>query len=124
MNGISPSQAASWYKQNINSLQIKKALPAITSSSSANQGLDWLNQMAAAQPSDFAYQGDPSGEDLSAFLDISPFEEHPSIPEVAPPAAAGGRALSMSPSGVKRKIEVVDLPEAPAGDVPSAKKKR
>ena len=85
---------------------------------------DWLNQMAAAQPSDFAYQGDPPGEDFSAFLDIPPFEEHPSIPEVAPPTAAGGRALSMSPSGVKRKIEVVDLPEAPAGDVPSAKKKR
>ncbi|PIL28892.1 hypothetical protein GSI_08938 [Ganoderma sinense ZZ0214-1] len=48
VNGISPSQAASWYKQNINPLQIKKALPAITSSASANQGLDWLNQMVNA----------------------------------------------------------------------------
>ena len=48
VNGISPSQAASWYKQNINPLQIKKALPAITSSTNANQGLDWLNQMVSS----------------------------------------------------------------------------
>ncbi|KAI1792727.1 hypothetical protein LXA43DRAFT_1093371 [Ganoderma leucocontextum] len=48
VNGISPSQAAAWYKQNINPLAIKKALPAITSSTSANQGLDWLNQMVSA----------------------------------------------------------------------------
>ncbi|PIL28891.1 hypothetical protein GSI_08937 [Ganoderma sinense ZZ0214-1] len=45
INGISPSQAASWYKQHINSLPTKKALPAITSSGSKNQGVDWLNQM-------------------------------------------------------------------------------
>lgn len=45
INGISPAQAASWYKQHINSLPTKKALPAITSSGSKNQGLDWLSQM-------------------------------------------------------------------------------
>ena len=48
INGISPSQAATWYKQHINSLPTKKALPAITSSGSKNQGLDWLNQMVSA----------------------------------------------------------------------------
>ncbi|EIW85402.1 hypothetical protein CONPUDRAFT_98422 [Coniophora puteana RWD-64-598 SS2] len=47
-NGISPSQAASWYQQYINPLQIKKALPAVTSSSNAGQGLDWLSQMISA----------------------------------------------------------------------------
>ena len=46
--GISPSQAASWYKQYINPLAIKKALPAITSSSNSGQGLDWLQQMVNA----------------------------------------------------------------------------
>ncbi|EIM83809.1 uncharacterized protein STEHIDRAFT_82680 [Stereum hirsutum FP-91666 SS1] len=45
---VSPSAAASWYKQYINPLAIKKALPAITSSASAGQGLDWLQQMINA----------------------------------------------------------------------------
>ena len=48
VNGITPQQAATWYQQNINPLTIKKALPAITSSANANQGLDWLNQMISA----------------------------------------------------------------------------
>ncbi|PIL28894.1 hypothetical protein GSI_08940 [Ganoderma sinense ZZ0214-1] len=48
INGISPTQAASWYKQYINPLAIKKALPAITSSQSSGQGLDWLQQMVNA----------------------------------------------------------------------------
>ncbi|KAJ7447574.1 hypothetical protein B0H11DRAFT_2335445 [Mycena galericulata] len=48
VNGISPSQAASWYIQNINPLAIKKALPAVTSSTNAGQGLDWLAQMISA----------------------------------------------------------------------------
>ncbi|KAI1792744.1 hypothetical protein LXA43DRAFT_313362 [Ganoderma leucocontextum] len=47
-SGISPSQAASWYKQNINPLPIKRALPAITSSANPGQGLDWLQQMVTA----------------------------------------------------------------------------
>ena len=47
-NGISPSQAATWYKQNIQPLPIKRALPAITSSTNAGQGLDWLQQMVKA----------------------------------------------------------------------------
>ncbi|KZP12120.1 glycoside hydrolase family 128 protein [Athelia psychrophila] len=45
INGISPSQAASWYIQYINPLAIKKALPAVTNSGSSGQGLDWLQQM-------------------------------------------------------------------------------
>jgi len=47
-NFVSPGTAAAWYKQNINPLAIKKALPAITSSTSANQGLDWLQQFVNA----------------------------------------------------------------------------
>ncbi|KAK7442068.1 hypothetical protein VKT23_016344 [Stygiomarasmius scandens] len=46
--GISPSAAANWYIQWINPLAIKKALPAITSSTSSGQGLDWLAQMVSA----------------------------------------------------------------------------
>ncbi|KAF7299323.1 Glyco-hydro-cc domain-containing protein [Mycena indigotica] len=48
INGISPQTAAAWYKQNINPLAIKKALPAVTSSTNPGQGLDWLQQMVAA----------------------------------------------------------------------------
>ena len=48
VNGISPSQAASWYQQYVNPLAIKKALPAVTSSSSSGQGLDWVHQMISA----------------------------------------------------------------------------
>ncbi|KAJ7657974.1 glycosyl hydrolase catalytic core-domain-containing protein [Mycena rosella] len=48
INGITPPQAAAWYKQNINSMAIKKALPAVTSSQTAGQGLDWLQQMIDA----------------------------------------------------------------------------
>ncbi|KAF8526933.1 hypothetical protein BU17DRAFT_74049 [Hysterangium stoloniferum] len=48
INGISPSQAAAWYKQNINPLAIKKAFPAVTNSGNAGQGLDWLSQMISA----------------------------------------------------------------------------
>ncbi|KAK7060758.1 hypothetical protein VNI00_000490 [Paramarasmius palmivorus] len=47
-NAMSPSAAASWYKQWINPLAIKKALPAVTSSTSSGQGLDWLAQMISA----------------------------------------------------------------------------
>ncbi|KAK7447702.1 hypothetical protein VKT23_013957 [Stygiomarasmius scandens] len=48
INGISPGDAASWYKTNIASLSLKKALPAVTSSTNAGQGLDWLSQMVKA----------------------------------------------------------------------------
>ncbi|KAJ7070048.1 hypothetical protein C8F01DRAFT_541924 [Mycena amicta] len=48
INGISPQTAAAWYIQNINPLAIKKALPAITSSTNPGQGLDWLQQFVAA----------------------------------------------------------------------------
>jgi hypothetical protein len=48
INGITPPQAAAWYKQNINPLPIKKSLPAVTSSQDPGKGLDWLTQMVAA----------------------------------------------------------------------------
>ncbi|KAG2340160.1 hypothetical protein BDR05DRAFT_938085 [Suillus weaverae] len=48
INGITPSQAASWYIQYINPLAIKKALPAVTSSVTSGQGLSWLSQMISA----------------------------------------------------------------------------
>ena len=66
INGISPSQAAAFHEQYINPLvvilslsmithvlrsilqAIKKAFPAVTSSGSAGQGLDWLSQMISA----------------------------------------------------------------------------
>ncbi|KAF7984142.1 hypothetical protein HWV62_16790 [Athelia sp. TMB] len=48
INGISPSQAASWYKQYINPLAIKKAFPAVTNSAASGQGLNWLAQMISA----------------------------------------------------------------------------
>ncbi|KAJ7857372.1 hypothetical protein B0H13DRAFT_2672771 [Mycena leptocephala] len=48
LNGISPGQAADWYKQHINPLAIKKALPAVTSSTDAGKGLNWVQQMVNA----------------------------------------------------------------------------
>jgi hypothetical protein len=48
INGITPSQAASWYIQYINPLSIKKALPAVTSSTVSGQGLSWVSQMLTA----------------------------------------------------------------------------
>ncbi|KAJ6502649.1 hypothetical protein DFH09DRAFT_1252035 [Mycena vulgaris] len=48
INGISPPQAADWYKQNINPMAIKKALPAVTSSQDPGKGLEWLQQMLDA----------------------------------------------------------------------------
>ncbi|KAJ7264532.1 hypothetical protein B0H12DRAFT_1264496 [Mycena haematopus] len=47
-NGISPQQAATWYKQYINPLAIKKSLPAVSSSTSSGQGLSWVQQMISA----------------------------------------------------------------------------
>ncbi|KAJ7845578.1 hypothetical protein B0H13DRAFT_2209171 [Mycena leptocephala] len=47
-NNISPTQAATWYKTNINPFAIKKSLPAVSSSTSAGQGLDWVQQMITA----------------------------------------------------------------------------
>ncbi|CAE6486008.1 unnamed protein product [Rhizoctonia solani] len=41
INGISAATAANWYIQYINPLQIKKAIPSVTSSTTPGQGLDW-----------------------------------------------------------------------------------
>ncbi|KAF7981666.1 hypothetical protein HWV62_32790 [Athelia sp. TMB] len=48
INGISPSDAASWYIQYVNPLAIKKSLPAVTSSTNSGQGLSWLSEMISA----------------------------------------------------------------------------
>ncbi|KAJ3991906.1 endo-beta-1,3-glucanase [Lentinula boryana] len=48
INGISPAEAASWYIEWINPLAIKKALPAVTSSTTSGQGLSWLSEMISA----------------------------------------------------------------------------
>ncbi|KAE9406875.1 hypothetical protein BT96DRAFT_191271 [Gymnopus androsaceus JB14] len=45
---ITPAAAADWYIQWINPLAIKKALPAVTSSTNAGQGLSWLSEMISA----------------------------------------------------------------------------
>ncbi|KAJ7355877.1 hypothetical protein DFH08DRAFT_853801 [Mycena albidolilacea] len=45
---VTPAAAAQWYKDHINPLAIKKALPAVTSSTNAGQGLDWVQQMINA----------------------------------------------------------------------------
>ncbi|KAJ6468508.1 hypothetical protein C8R47DRAFT_989937 [Mycena vitilis] len=48
VNGITPAAAASWYIQHINPLAIKKSLPAVSSSTTSGQGLDWVQQMVSA----------------------------------------------------------------------------
>ncbi|KAJ3866142.1 endo-beta-1,3-glucanase [Lentinula novae-zelandiae] len=48
INGISPAEAASWYIEWVNPLAIKKALPAVTSSTTSGQGLSWLSEMISA----------------------------------------------------------------------------
>ncbi|KAH0839551.1 hypothetical protein J3R83DRAFT_440 [Lanmaoa asiatica] len=48
INGITASQAASWYIQYINPLTIKKALPAVTSSTASGEGLSWVSDMITA----------------------------------------------------------------------------
>lgn len=87
----------------------------------------WLNQIAdtSGQLPDLTYpaspgkglsgNGDIPGEDFAAFLDIPVYEGQPATQPAttAPPPT--------SPSGVKRKMEVV---EVPVGDAPSAKKRR
>ncbi|TFK47667.1 hypothetical protein OE88DRAFT_1636462 [Heliocybe sulcata] len=48
LNGISPTDAAAWYKQYINPLAVAKALPAVTSSTNSGQGLSWLDSFLSA----------------------------------------------------------------------------
>ncbi|CAE6497200.1 unnamed protein product [Rhizoctonia solani] len=43
VGGTSPADAARWYIQWINPLNITKATPAVTSSAASGQGLDWMN---------------------------------------------------------------------------------
>ncbi|OJA21018.1 hypothetical protein AZE42_02351 [Rhizopogon vesiculosus] len=48
INGISASEAASWYIEYVNPLPIEKALPAVTSSTTAGEGLSWVSEMISA----------------------------------------------------------------------------
>ncbi|KAG9120207.1 hypothetical protein FRC07_004383 [Ceratobasidium sp. 392] len=48
LNGISAGTAANWYKQYINPLAIKKAIPSVSSSQNAGQGLDWAAAFISA----------------------------------------------------------------------------
>ncbi|TRM56147.1 hypothetical protein BD626DRAFT_538740 [Schizophyllum amplum] len=48
LNGIGAADAASWYQAHINPLSIKKAFPAVTSSSSDGQGLSWLDSFLSS----------------------------------------------------------------------------
>ncbi|KAG8686821.1 hypothetical protein FRC08_012311 [Ceratobasidium sp. 394] len=48
INGISAGTAANWYIQYINPLAIKKAIPSVTSSQTAGQGLDWAAAFISA----------------------------------------------------------------------------
>ncbi|CAE6470969.1 unnamed protein product [Rhizoctonia solani] len=43
VGGTSPADAAGWYIRWINPLNITKAIPAVTSSTVAGQGLDWVD---------------------------------------------------------------------------------
>ncbi|KAF8601605.1 hypothetical protein BDV93DRAFT_607944 [Ceratobasidium sp. AG-I] len=48
LSGISAATAANWYVQYINPLAIKKAIPAVSSSANAGQGLDWAAAFISA----------------------------------------------------------------------------
>ncbi|KAG9081201.1 hypothetical protein FRC06_005728 [Ceratobasidium sp. 370] len=48
ITGTLPTDAAAWYIQHINPLNLKKAAPAVTSSKGPGQGLDWLAQFISA----------------------------------------------------------------------------
>lgn len=48
LSGISATTAANWYIQYINPLAIKKAIPAVSSSATAGQGLDWAAAFISA----------------------------------------------------------------------------
>ncbi|CAE6489230.1 unnamed protein product [Rhizoctonia solani] len=48
INGISPANAAKWYIQHVNPLQIKKAIPVVTSSANPGKGLDWVANFISA----------------------------------------------------------------------------
>ncbi|KAF8600753.1 hypothetical protein BDV93DRAFT_525188 [Ceratobasidium sp. AG-I] len=48
LSGITPGNAANWYIQYINPLAIKKAIPSVSSSGNAGQGLDWAAAFISA----------------------------------------------------------------------------
>ncbi|CAE6440330.1 unnamed protein product [Rhizoctonia solani] len=48
ISGISPETAANWYIQHLNPLEIKKAIPAVTSSATPGKGLDWAAAFISA----------------------------------------------------------------------------
>ena len=94
----------------------------------------WLSQVNSTGLPDLVYPaspgraGEPAGEDFSAFLDIPAFDTAPpsgTAPAPAPMPVPGSAPPGLvSPSGMKRKLDVVDVPEASPGEAPSTKKKR
>ncbi|KZV62279.1 glycoside hydrolase family 128 protein [Peniophora sp. CONT] len=48
VNYMTPAAAATWYKQWINPLPIKKALPAISSSATSGEGISWLQSFISS----------------------------------------------------------------------------
>ncbi|KAG9074765.1 hypothetical protein FRC06_010479 [Ceratobasidium sp. 370] len=73
INGISAATAANWYIQYINPLAIKKAIPSVTSSQTAGQGLDWAAAFISACAgrlviSEFALLSPASRDQQLAFL--------------------------------------------------------
>lgn len=102
------------------------ALPAGSSLEQEPWSFDsWLNQVNNGVMPDLAYPPSPGkdGEDFSAFLDLPAFDAPPSSGVPAPAPIPGGGSASLSPSGVKRKLDVVDIPEAPPGVAPATKKR-
>ncbi|CAE7183380.1 unnamed protein product [Rhizoctonia solani] len=73
INGISARDAANWYIEHINPLQIKKAIPSVTSSATRGKGLDWAADFIAACGghliiSEFALLAPAKREQQVAFL--------------------------------------------------------
>ncbi|TFK94808.1 hypothetical protein K466DRAFT_579695 [Polyporus arcularius HHB13444] len=97
------------------------ALPASSSLEQEPWSFDsWLSQVNGAGLPDLAYPPSPGkdgGEDFSAFLDI-PFDAPP-LAAAPAPGPGPGPAVSLSPAGVKRKLDVVEIPESP----PATKKR-
>ncbi|KAI0748480.1 hypothetical protein C8Q80DRAFT_1270881 [Daedaleopsis nitida] len=87
----------------------------------------WLNEITNAGVPDLVYPPTPMtdqpAEDLSTLLDVPAYNGlSPSTGAAVAPAP--GTTQFASPSGVKRKVDLVEIPEGSPDDARSAKKKR
>ncbi|KAI8989787.1 hypothetical protein BD414DRAFT_485184 [Trametes punicea] len=110
-------------------------IPEVSQTTSASAGVadagefpfdSWLNQLSNSSTSSgvvpgTGLEGSHAGEEYPAFLDLPSFDSGVgSAPAVTTPSTG-----VPSPTGQKRKIEVVEIADAPPGaEVPSSKKKR